>query len=846
MNSDISGVFHQMLVEEYERRKDQYLDVVAMKRQNFNTLLEVAHNELRNKSYAEATKCYYNLIQLVKVDPYPDEFQLSRDTDFAIKCCFCYSGLMDPDRFKDDNMHDALVNVIRELNDKFRTRLFPMFLLVLLNFHKKDWLSSLTWCNDVVNCNYLDEEDGKNQVPEFFKELLPDPSQIMTQIEACEHIAYFGYGEKLTRNALLKPKLEKYKSWVYKLDDFIANRISKLKPPISEMDLHTIFHHEIFPLWCLSNGKECTNYFSEKFATKCLQCMRGKLYESFPEDLVDDRDLFEKYVDKCVELYRQKKHSGESLLARLESNLAIEPQRNETKDTSVVKKKLCSVLSQTDKVKSSNKIIQTDACKTRNSEVQVSGNDSQVLNAIWEIKNKCMTLQEKKEETISKLNRKISELQEKINKEATTKKNAEQEVEKQITSLKFETHKLKDQLAEEEKKLKNQADKTVSLQALLIEQNHDKFSLYKNHYKFCEKQSAFMVAYLKDLEKTLTATSIPSLRACQQSIGIWENRLWRAHKGLDQLTSFYQKLKEDVMKSDLPNAIWPELPELPRLEENFILINFKSAISNIIHTEEKLYWKIAADFQNHMQQTNSLHNYPANVQRPQFLPQNSMYAPPRFVYSTTQTVQMQHRPQLQQVPTRNVPPLEQFGIRTVPAGADTHSEQNRTSRSVELFNRAVGTSVNPAEMVNQESQTRDESTASRPENDTIVLDYVMQHCSGATEEDVTLALLDVLKKKGTLSCIPKEQLINDVKHILGTKKQSAWVMPKSPHVTWHKDDAEKECSICFEEFSSHDTYTLSCQHSFHKECIRKWLKTSSICPICRIHCIFDEEFPPLH
>lgn len=80
--------------------------------------------------------------------------------------------------------------------------------------------------------------------------------------------------------------------------------------------------------------------------------------------------------------------------------------------------------------------------KKRQFQVQVSS-DSQVLNAILEIKNKCLTMQEKKDEAIAKLNRKINELQEKINKDNNARKTAELEFEKKTANFKFQIQKLK-------------------------------------------------------------------------------------------------------------------------------------------------------------------------------------------------------------------------------------------------------------------------------------------------------------------------------------------------------------------------------------------------------------------
>ena len=49
------------------------------------------------------------------------------------------------------------------------------------------------------------------------------------------------------------------------------------------------------------------------------------------------------------------------------------------------------------------------------------------------------------------------------------------------------------------------------------------------------------------------------------------------------------------------------------------------------------------------------------------------------------------------------------------------------------------------------------------------------------------------------------------------------------------EENKKECSICFEKFVKNDEIaTLPCIHMFHKNCIKKWLETSNICPICRL------------
>lgn len=50
----------------------------------------------------------------------------------------------------------------------------------------------------------------------------------------------------------------------------------------------------------------------------------------------------------------------------------------------------------------------------------------------------------------------------------------------------------------------------------------------------------------------------------------------------------------------------------------------------------------------------------------------------------------------------------------------------------------------------------------------------------------------------------------------------------------HTGEAQ-ECSICLETVDSGTCVRqLPCEHRYHLECLDTWLKTSVICPLCRI------------
>ncbi|KAE8287720.1 E3 ubiquitin-protein ligase DZIP3 [Larimichthys crocea] len=58
-------------------------------------------------------------------------------------------------------------------------------------------------------------------------------------------------------------------------------------------------------------------------------------------------------------------------------------------------------------------------------------------------------------------------------------------------------------------------------------------------------------------------------------------------------------------------------------------------------------------------------------------------------------------------------------------------------------------------------------------------------------------------------------------------------------------NVEDPCIICHEDMSPDTICVLECRHSFHKECIKSWLKEQSTCPTCRDHALLPEDFPML-
>lgn len=68
------------------------------------------------------------------------------------------------------------------------------------------------------------------------------------------------------------------------------------------------------------------------------------------------------------------------------------------------------------------------------------------------------------------------------------------------------------------------------------------------------------------------------------------------------------------------------------------------------------------------------------------------------------------------------------------------------------------------------------------------------------------------------------------------KRVRSWRLNK--HLKEHliNSDSQEECSICLESYQERDKIVqLTCNHIFHKDCIREWLQIKqNNCPLCRL------------
>lgn len=132
------GIFHDLIVEEYEKRLSEKIDVVGIKRATFKDLLKRANECFEVNEYEKAKGLYNKILNLIDTDPYPDEYALEEDTLFYIKCCFFYSNIYSYKKVDDTNK-TTLISIeqcLLTLIESYPNRIIPYYLKLLLDSKK--------------------------------------------------------------------------------------------------------------------------------------------------------------------------------------------------------------------------------------------------------------------------------------------------------------------------------------------------------------------------------------------------------------------------------------------------------------------------------------------------------------------------------------------------------------------------------------------------------------------------------------------------------------------------------------------------------------------------------------
>ena len=125
---------------------------------------------------------------------------------------------------------------------------------------------------------------------------------------------------------------------------------------------------------------------------------------------------------------------------------------------------------------------------------------------------------------------------------------------------------------------------------------------------------------------------------------------------------------------------------------------------------------------------------------------------------------------------------------------------------------------------------------------------VQQTYPTATRQEI-LKVIEELRKSSeggrqSLAGVEFPELVSRVMGKLGLLDKSTVVSSDSAVV--QQATPADSCTICTDDIEPrHKAKQLDCGHTFHEECIKKWLHQQSTCPNCRVHSLLPEEFPTL-
>lgn len=132
------GIFHDLILEEYQKNSKKNVDIVRQKRETYNDLLINANKSLKILEYENSKELYGQVLNLLKDDPYPDEYDLEEDTLFCIQCCLYYSTIYSFDNM--DELDKSTVNFIDQclftLIESYPNKILPYYLRLLFDHRK--------------------------------------------------------------------------------------------------------------------------------------------------------------------------------------------------------------------------------------------------------------------------------------------------------------------------------------------------------------------------------------------------------------------------------------------------------------------------------------------------------------------------------------------------------------------------------------------------------------------------------------------------------------------------------------------------------------------------------------
>ncbi|XP_022740743.1 uncharacterized protein LOC111292567 [Durio zibethinus] len=113
----------------------------------------------------------------------------------------------------------------------------------------------------------------------------------------------------------------------------------------------------------------------------------------------------------------------------------------------------------------------------------------------------------------------------------------------------------------------------------------------------------------------------------------------------------------------------------------------------------------------------------------------------------------------------------------------------------------------------------------------------------------TLLVLEVVMLIRSITC----GVCDSGKRLITTTQYLKFIEEKNPTIRYSRrssrvDDQSNECAVCLSELEEGETVRkLKCKHTFHKDCLDRWLQQyRATCPLCRTKVLPDEIVAKYH
>ncbi|KAM7262033.1 hypothetical protein ACFE04_021110 [Oxalis oulophora] len=114
----------------------------------------------------------------------------------------------------------------------------------------------------------------------------------------------------------------------------------------------------------------------------------------------------------------------------------------------------------------------------------------------------------------------------------------------------------------------------------------------------------------------------------------------------------------------------------------------------------------------------------------------------------------------------------------------------------------------------------------------------------------TLLLLEVIILVRSAAGTLNNYGLNN-KRMITTSEYLEFIEEKNPTIQYKKGCLEAmQCTVCLSEYEEGERVRrlMKCKHTFHKECLDKWLQhyRAATCPLCRTKVLPDEIISSFH